>query len=126
MSNNKDTTSKEIIRATPIRSDYSVIISDIHKFPEFIKFAEWFSTPKQIRKIKNQKEFAVVVGVCEDTLTDWKRHPQFWPLVQQHMVQWMKEAVPDVIYGLYKNASGEGKAKDVEMFLRLSSIEINK
>ena len=67
-----------------------------------------------------------MVGVCEDTLTDWKRHPQFWPLVQQHMVQWMKEAVPDVIYGLYKNASGEGKAKDVEMFLRLSSIEINK
>lgn len=117
---------QQVIKTTPIHSDISLVISDIYKVPEFMKFAEWFSTPRQLRKIKTQKQFSIAIGVCEDTLTDWKQHPQFRVLVQQNISEWIKERIPDVIHGLYENAVNEGKAKDVEMFLRLSSIDINK
>jgi hypothetical protein len=116
---------QQVIKTTPIHSDISLVISDIYRVPEFIKFVEWFSTPRQLRKIKTQKEFAEVIGVCEDTLTDWKQHPQFRVLVQQNISEWIKERIPDVIHGLYKKALSKGNAKDVEMFLRLSGIDTN-
>lgn len=117
---------QQVVKTKPIHSDISLVISDIYKVPEFMKFAEWFSTPRQLRKIKTQKQFSIAIGVCEDTLTDWKQHPQFRVLVQQNISEWIKERIPDVIHGLYENDVNEGKAKDVEMFLRLSGIDTNK
>lgn len=109
-----------------IQSDSQVIVPSVYRFPEFVQFTIWYATPKQIRKPKNQKEFAQLIGVCEDTLTDWKNNPEFWPLVQQAMSNWIKEKIPDVIEGLYKKARSKGHAKDVEMFLRIAGINLKK
>ncbi len=116
----------KIISAAPIRSDSSLVIPDINRLPEFIGFTRWFATPRLFREPETQKQFAEAVGVCEDTLTDWKQHPRFWPLVQQAMSEWMKDRIPDVIGGLYLKTQEKPTAKDVEMFLRLAGSEINK
>ncbi len=116
--------SKHLV-VTPIRSGFMPLASGIHRQPEFIKFAIWCGTPSQYREQETQKEFAQSVGVCEDTLTDWKKHPQFATLVYQAMRQWVTERVPDVIGGLYLKTQGDKcAAKDVELFLRLAGADI--
>ncbi len=116
---------KKVI-TVPIHSDSGLIVSGIYRFSEFMQFAAWFATPRQFRDPQTQKEFAESVGVCEDTLTDWKRHPQFWTLVQQALADWIKDRIPDVVGGLYTKAIEKGNAKEVEMFLRLAGREVNK
>lgn len=110
----------------PIHSDSRLVIPSVYRFPEFMQFVAWYATPRQFREPKTQKGLAELVGVCEDTLTDWKRNPQFWPLVQQALADWIKDRVPDVIGGLYQKAFHKGNAKEVEMFLRLSGAETSK
>jgi hypothetical protein len=107
---------------TPIQSDLPTIIPHVDRVADFLQFAQWFATPKLSRKQKTQKDFAIAIGANQDTLTDWKRHPYFWPTVQQFIKEWMKERIPDVIDGLYRNACDKGQAKDVEFFLKLGGM----
>ena len=118
---------EKLAPTNPIHSDSLKIVPSIQYFQEFIQFTQWLATPKQFRTPKSQKEFAKEIGICQDTLTDWKHRPEFWPLVMQAMNKWMKERVPDVIGGLYQKATGEKvSSKDVELFLRLAGGEFNK
>ena len=115
---------QNIKSSSPIEPDSIEIIPSVQKTSEFMEFAQWLATPHELRRIKTQKEFADSIGVCQDSLSDWKQHPKFWALVNQFTSAWIRERVPDVINGLYANACAEGKAKDVEMFLRLAGMKI--
>jgi hypothetical protein len=120
------TDSAKVTETNPIYSDFSVVISDIYKLPEFLKFTEWYSTPRDLREVKTQKEFASSVGVCEDTLTDWKHHPKFAFYVQKNISGWIKDRIPEVINSLYEQATGEGKIGHIKMFLQLGGVDPNK
>ncbi len=112
----------------PTHSDNATIIPALQRVPEFLQFTQWFATPRQFREPKTQKDFAKLVGVSEDTLTDWKRHPNFWPLAQEAMGTWIQEQVPDAIGALHqKILIKKASAKEIEIFLRLAGVSlINK
>ncbi|GEM_PF-1419674 len=118
----KNNSDEKSLLPTPIYSDSPIAISGIKHVTEFIQFVNWFATPGQFREPENQKEFAEQIGVAQDTLTDWKKHPKFWPLVYSSMSQWIKEKIPDAIGGLYNNIMEKGSAGAVELFLRLGGI----
>jgi hypothetical protein len=41
------------------------------------KFIEWLLMPKEARTARTQKDLAGVLGVGEQTLTKWKKDPEF-------------------------------------------------
>ena len=109
------------IKATPIHSDFLPAIPDVRRVPEFVEFAKWCATPSSLREEKTQRELAERIGVSQDTLSDWKKHPSFRSFVWQFLHDRMQEQIPDVIQGFYeKIASGNGSASDVRLFLRLA------
>jgi len=110
---------------TSIKSDFLPVVTKVYRQAEFLQFVIWCSTPIQFRELKTQKELADSIGICEDTIGNWKKRPEFYSLVFKEMKEWIKEHLPDVIGGLYlKACSEEVSSKDVELFLRLAGSNI--
>ena len=110
---------------TPIKSDFQLENLNLRLPVEFVQFAVWCGTPRGSRRIKTQKEFATSIGVCEDTLTDWKRHPRFDDFVIATIKGWVKERIPDMIESLYnKTRSGKVTTSDIAMLVKISNIEL--
>lgn len=116
--------SRSVAESNPIHSDYLLAVPEVRRIPQFLEFARWCAVPSWHRECKTQKEFADSIGVSQDTLTDWKRYPEFWPLVWQLVRERVREQIPDAVEGLYeKIVSGKGGAADVQFLLHLVQNE---
>ncbi len=109
---------------SPIKSDNLEIINvpGIQKVAEFIEFVYWFATPRRNRKISTQKEFAALINIDEDTLTDWKRRPEFWSLLKTALKKWCQEQVPEVMDGLHYAACKKGNSAAAKVILQFAGL----
>jgi hypothetical protein len=80
------------------------------------KFIEWIALPRTLRKPKTQKEFAKSIGVNQDTLSDWKKLPNFWKEVNLYHRLYFRSQTADVLNGLLQTAK-TGRAAEVKLFL---------
>lgn len=111
---------KELV-VTRIEPDFLPVVTGIRHQTEFVQFTIWYGTPGQFREPETQKEFAESIHVDENTLTSWKRHPQFDFFVWQSTEEWIKERLPDAIGGLYLKASSKrASASDVKLWIQLA------
>lgn len=116
---------KKTVVATPILSDSARLPEGIHRDVEFMKFVENQATPLEMREFKTQKEFALHFGLSEDTLTDWKKKPEFWQIFRQVVGIKIQEGLPDVLHGLRNRAADLGEPPVVALYLQLAGMEIN-
>jgi len=85
---------------------------------EYNEFIAWIALPEEFRSPKTQGELAKKFGVCQDTLSDWKKIASFWDQVKAERQRWGKERTPNVILGLYKKAVKEGNAAEAKLWLQ--------
>lgn len=83
-------------RSTPKNSDNFT--------PDQLEFLEWLALPKRLRQPKTQKAFAKKIGVHQDTLTDWKRLPNFLDRVVSRSRDLVRQAIPDVLDAVIQQA----------------------
>lgn len=59
-----------------------------YKYPSrpevFEAFSAWMAYPKSVRKPKDQQSFAKLHEVSPDTLSDYKKKPEFWKDVESN------------------------------------------
>lgn len=71
---------------TPIKKQKSKWVR--YKFPSrpevFEAFSIWIAYPKSIRYPKTQGAFALKNEVSPDTLSDYKKKPEFWEKVKEN------------------------------------------
>lgn len=65
-----------------------------YKYPSrpevFEAFAKWLCYPKSVRDPKNQGEFAKLNEISPNSLSSYKKKPEFWKLVDDNKqkIQW--------------------------------------
>jgi len=111
---------------TPIQSEICKIPTFIKLTCEYEEFVKFCAMPRVLRKIKTQCEFSKKFGVNEDTLTDWKKLPEFLERVRQIILEREQEGLPDVIDALRGEAE-TGNPSAVRLWLQyVGEIELRK
>lgn len=82
------------------------------------KFVVWTALPGPLREPQTQKDLAVVLGVPEATLSDWKKREGFWEEVMKNVKDWARDKTPNVVMGLYRRAVKTGDAKAATLWIK--------
>jgi nitrogen regulatory protein PII len=111
---------------TPIQSEIRKISPSIKLLQEFEEFIIFCATPRVLREIKTQREFAKKFGVNEDTLTDWKKVPGFLERVRRVILEREQEELPNVIDALREKAE-TGDPGAVKLWLQyVGELQLKK
>ena len=111
---------------TPIKSEIFKIPPFVKLTNEYEEFVRFCATPRILREIKTQREFAKKFGVNEDTLTDWKKVSGFLERVRRIILEREQEGLPDVINALCREAK-KGKPGAAKLWLQyIGEIELKK
>ena len=87
-----------------MQSEISKILPSVKLVNEMEEFAKFCATPRALRAIKTQDQFAKQFGVSPDTLSDWKKLPEFAEAVRREIRSREKEGLPEIIEALRKEA----------------------
>lgn len=85
------------------------------------QFMLFLALPKSARKPKTQRAFADQYGVSEDTLSIWKRLPNFADEVATLARELVKDDVPDVL-GTIRQKAKEGIPYHTNIFLAMAGL----
>lgn len=76
---------------------------------------------RQVVKVRTQAELAVVLGVGEDTISDWNTRavPKEYRDIDFHI--WADALAKDVVMAVYDQAVKTGKAPEAKLFLQITT-----
>ena len=97
-----------------------ILKTKIKKNEKYSEFIRWFSQPNAIRQPKNLQDFAKIIGIHKDTLTNWKNTQSFWKDIKLERVFWMQDMLGDAVLALYKRIIRYGNACDVKLIFQLA------
>lgn len=101
------------------RSPKTPIKSKSLKRPDIFRvFISWMAIPVPLREPKTHTDFAKKFGVCIDTLTDWKKRPEFWPAVEEEWKRWGKEKTSNIIAKFYQKIMKYGFNADFKLWFQ--------
>lgn len=83
-----------------------------------LSFIKWFSVPKEIRKLKTQKEFSKTFHVDMDTLSNWKNLTGFYEEVELHNFNEIRTFMSEIGWQIIKSARKEDTQAQL-LFLQL-------
>lgn len=92
---------------------------------EFDAVALWTALPRKDRDPQYQWDLAHKLSISPDTISDWRKLPEFWERVDAHRQDWVKEDISDVVAGLIKRAK-HGSAQEVKLFLQFANAFTEK
>ena len=88
------------------------------------QFIFWLAHPKPERVPKTQKELALVIGVDQATLSDWKHLPGFFETVNTLSRELVKHDIPDVL-GTVRARAKKGELAYVNMVLAMAGMAVD-
>ena len=88
-------------------------------------FAEWLALPKEIREPRTQKEVAVLLKVKPETLSRWKKEPEFQSLAYEKARGQLEAVLPDILQVIVDKAM-EGNIHFVKLILELTNKHSEK
>lgn len=87
------------------------------KLAEYYLFVRWIATPQPFRKPKTQEQFQIKFGVSHDTVSRFKKDPNYKDDIRRAVNEWASEELPNVIGALYLKIIRTGNAQEVGLWL---------
>lgn len=90
------------------------------KLDQYEDFIEWYALPLEAKrkvKIITQADFCKKFKLAPNTLTAWKRRPEFVTRVRALRTDWGFDRTSDVLNGMYKSAL-KGNDKSQKLWLQ--------
>jgi len=110
---------KKIVKPTPTKSENR----PVRKKADYNAFVKFYALPYVIRVkeygIKTEQQFAKENDLSQDTLTDWKKRPEFQNDVDIQLNKWGADKTPNVLVSLYNKILSDGKAGEVKLWYQI-------
>jgi hypothetical protein len=91
-------------KPTTMQSEISKILPTVKLINEMEEFVRFCATPRALRAVKTQEQFAKKFGVSPDTLSDWKKLPEFTEEVRREIRLREKDDLSEIIDALHGKA----------------------
>ena len=93
-----------------------------YKKGDYKEFVRFYAMPSAYKREKfgvgTETEFAKLKELSPETLTEWKKRPEFQNDVDIQLNKWGADKTPDVIAALYRTILKDGKASEVKLWLQ--------
>ena len=106
-------------RENPTHSESRDSFAGIKLVAEYREFVMFYATPRHLRVTKTQQDFAQRFGVSPDTLSDWKKRPEFWRDVRREICMNEEEDRPELL-SIVRRQALNGDLKALALWFKIS------